>query len=90
MYKIKYSAQIKKDIKTCQKRKCDFSLLESTIDKLRIPEPLNANNQEHNLKGSYIGYKECHIQPNWLLIYRYKGDFLELYRTGTHSDLFRK
>lgn len=90
MYKIKYSSQIKKDFKTCKKRKYDFSLMESIIEKLRIPEPLNVNNQEHSLKGNYNGYKECHIQPDWLLIYRYKEEFLELYRTGTHSDLFRK
>ena len=64
--------------------------MESIIEKLRIPEPLNVNNQEHSLKGNYNGYKECHIQPDWLLIYRYKEEFLELYRTGTHSDLFRK
>lgn len=90
MFTIKYSAKIKKDLKTCQRRKYEFSLLENIIDKLRIPEPLSVNNQDHNLKGDYIGYRECHIQPDWLLIYRYKGEFLELYRTGTHSDLFKK
>lgn len=88
MLKIKYSAKIKKDLKTCQKRGYDFSLLEEVLAKLMIPEPLDIKNREHNLKGNYAGYKECHIQPDWLLIYCQHESYLELYRTGTHSDLF--
>lgn len=88
MLKIKYSGKMKKDLKTCQKRGYDFSLLENILSKLQIPEALDPKNKEHNLKGNYIGYKECHILPDWLLIYRQIGEYLELYRTGTHSDLF--
>ncbi|MCI8284993.1 MAG: type II toxin-antitoxin system YafQ family toxin [Firmicutes bacterium] len=89
MYKLKYSSKIKKDLKTCQKRNLDLSLLEKVIDKLRIPEPLEDKNKDHNLKGDYNGFRECHITPDWLLIYRYHEEFLELARTGTHSDLFK-
>lgn len=89
MYKLKYSSKIKKDLKTCQKRNLDLSLLEKVIDKLRVPEPLEDKNKDHNLKGDYNGFRECHITPDWLLIYRYHEEFLELARTGTHSDLFK-
>lgn len=90
MYILKYTGKIKKDIKICQKRGYNFQLLENIIEKLRIPEPLEVKNREHDLKGDYIGFKECHISPDWLLIYRYVGEYLELARTGTHSDLFGK
>lgn len=89
MYKLKYSSKIKKDLKTCQKRNLDFSLLEAVIEKLLIPEPLEIKKKDHNLSGNYTGFRECHIAPDWLLIYRYAGEYLELTRTGTHSDLFR-
>lgn len=90
MYILKYSSRIKKDIKVCQKRNYDISKLEKIIEKLMIPEPLEMKNQDHNLSGNYMGFRECHIEPDWLLIYRYQGEFLELARTGTHSDLFKR
>ena len=89
MYVLKYSGKIKKDLKLCQKRNFDFSLLEKVLEKLMIPEPLENKNKDHNLSGKYAGFRECHISPDWLLIYRYRDKYLELYRTGTHSDLFR-
>lgn len=88
MYQLKYSSKIKKDIKLCQKRGYDFRLFENILEKLMKPEPLEVRNKEHDLKGKYKGFKECHITPDWLLIYRYNGEYLELSRTGTHSDLF--
>ena len=88
MLKIKYSGKIKKDLKTCQKRQYDFSLLEKILDKLQIPESLDDKNKDHPLKGNFKDYRECHIMPDWLLIYRQDNEYLELYRTGTHSDLF--
>ncbi len=88
MLKIKYSGKIKKDLKICQKRQYDFSLLEKILDKLQIPEPLDDKNKDHPLKGNFKDYRECHIMPDWLLIYRQDNEYLELYRTGTHSDLF--
>lgn len=88
MLKIKYSGKIKKDLKTCQKRSYDFTLFEKVLDKLQIPVPLDIKYQDHNLKGNYTDFRECHISPDWLLIYRYREDCLELSRTGTHADLF--
>lgn len=88
MCDLKYIGKFKKDLKTCQKRGYNLQLLKDIVNKLRIPEPLEAKNNPHNLKGNYKGFKECHISPDWLLIYRYNGEYLELSRTGTHSDLF--
>lgn len=88
MYKLKYSGKIKKDLKVCQKRGYDNALLESVLDKLMIPEPLEAKYKDHDLKGNYKQFRECHITPDWVLIYRYSGEYLELIRTGTHSDLY--
>lgn len=89
MYELKYSGKFKKDLKTCQKRNYNIKLLQNIIEVLRIPEPLEEKHKDHNLTGNYTGFKECHILPDWLLIYRYNDEFLELARTGTHSDLFK-
>lgn len=89
MFKVKDSGQFKKDYKKCIKRGLDMNLLKSVVAVLAVPKALPAHNQDHNLKGNYQGFRECHIAPNWLLIYRYQGEYLELARTGTHSDLFR-
>ena len=88
MYQLKYSGKMKKDLKICQKRGYNFQLLENIIEKLLVPEPLESKNKDHNLIGNYAGFRECHISPDWLLIYRYQEGYLELTRTGTHSDLF--
>lgn len=88
MLNIKYSTKFKKDFKICVKRKYDMSLLQGVIDTLKIPKPLPEKNKDHNLSGNYSMYRECHILPNWLLIYRITENKLELYRTGTHADLF--
>ncbi len=58
------------------------------INTLRIPSPLPDGNRDHQLTGNHKAYRECHISPDWLLIYCYDGDALVLYRTGTHADLF--
>lgn len=88
MLDIRYSSKFKKDFKTCVKRHYKMDLLQQVIDTLRIPETLPLKNKDHNLSGNYIGYRECHIEPDWLLIYCYEDNELLLYRTGTHSDLF--
>jgi len=69
-----------------------MELLEEVIDTLLQEIPLDAKYQDHDLKGNYLGFRECHIQPDWLLIYAVNHDELILTasRTGTHSDLFRK
>lgn len=88
MLEISFTSQFKKDYKLCKKRGYDLSLLKGIIDILAIPEPLPEKNKDHNLVGNYAHKRECHIQPDWLLIYRVEGNRLMLYRTGTHADLF--
>lgn len=88
MLDVRYSTRFKKDFKICVKRRYKLERLQQVIDILRIPESLPLKNADHNLTGNYTGYRECHIGPNWLLIYRQNEEELLLYRTGTHADLF--
>ena len=89
-YTIKPSNRFKRDLKTVLKRGCDRNLLLQIIDILASGAALDEKHRDHALTGSYIGYRECHIQPDWLLVYRFDDDILvlTLIRTGTHSDLF--
>jgi len=90
MLKPFYSAQFKRDYKVIQKRGYDTRLFEEVLRLLVKNEPLPAKYKEHALKGIYAGNKECHITPDWLLVYKVENDvlILTLTRTGTHSDLF--
>ena len=88
MLDVRYSTKFKKDFKTCVKRHYKMELLQQAIDILRIPDTLPPKNRDHNLSGNYSKYRECHIEPDWLLIYRQENNELPLYRTGTHADLF--
>ena len=88
MLNVRYSTRFKKEFKTCVKRGYKMSLLQQAIDTLRIPAQLPLKNKDHNLSGNYSGYRECHIEPDWLLIYKQTDDELRLDRTGTHTDLF--
>lgn len=88
MLEITPTGRFKKDYKLCKRRGYDMGLLEKIIDTLAIPETLPRKNADHDLKGNYNNKRECHIMPDWLLIYRVEGDRLILYRTGTHADLF--
>ena len=88
MLNVRYSTRFKKDFKTCVKRGYQMPLLQQAIDTLRIPAPLPPKNKDHNLIGNYSGYRECNIEPDWLLIYKQTEDELRLDRTGTHADLF--
>ena len=90
MLKISATNRFKRDLRICQKRKYNFELLYSVIDTLAIPIPLEEKHREHNLKGDYVGHRECHITPDWLLIYKVTDTELILDRTGTHADLFKK
>lgn len=89
-YTIKPTSKFQKDLKRIQKRGYDLSLLKEIIKKLANGETLPQKNKDHFLTGNYLGKKECHITPDWLLIYEIDGGnlFLYLTRTGTHSDLF--
>ena len=89
MLTVRYSTRFRRDFKVCVKRRYDMELLQRAIDILRIPDQLPPENRDHDLTGNYAGHRECHLRPDWLLIYRQSGEELLLYRTGTHSDLFR-
>lgn len=89
MLKVNASIKFKKDLKVCVKRGYNLQLLQNVVDILRIPDKLPVKNRDHYLKGAYAGRKECHITPDWLLIYEIFEDELYLARTGTHSDLFK-
>ena len=91
-YEIVPSNQFKKDLKLAQKRGYDLDKIKKVIATLANGETLEAKYRDHLLTGDYGGYRECHIQPDWLLIYFIKKDVLvlTLSRTGTHSDLFGK
>ncbi len=89
-YEVKPSNQFRKDVKAAQKRGYDLKLLTAVIKKLADGETLEAKYRDHQLSGYYGSFRECHIQPDWLLVYQIVEDKLILYlsRTGTHSDLF--
>lgn len=89
MLNVIYSGQFKKDYKKCQKRGWEINLLKSVVAILAVPATLPPQNSDHNLTGNYAGHRECHITPDWLLIYEIDENNLYLERTGTHSDLFR-
>ncbi len=90
MYTIKFTTAFKKGYRRMKKRGVDMSLLEDVIESLRNGIPLDRKHKDHMLTGEFSGYHECHIQPDWLLIYFIEDDILTLTLTGTgtHSDLF--
>ncbi len=90
MLKLGTSTKFKKDFKLCRRRGHNMQLLQDVIDTLRMPKPLPPQNKDHRLSGNHIGERECHITPDWLLIYRITSEELYLIRTGTHSDLLDK
>lgn len=91
-FEVKLTTQFKKDFKQAMKRGLKIKLLEDVIAKLAMGEALPESNRDHALTGDWKGFRECHILPDWLLIYRIENDVLvlTLTRTGTHSDLFGK
>ncbi len=91
-YEIEISSRFKKDYKLAKKRGYNIELLKEVVDILANGEELEQKYFDHPLAGNYKGCRECHIQPDWLLIYRIEKDILVLglTRTGTHSDLFKK
>lgn len=90
MLTIKYHTLFKKDFKRIKKRGYDISRLEKIVELLANEVPLPEQFKDHNLSGNYIGFRECHIAPDWLLIYQVDNNelVLVLSRTGSHSDLF--
>ena len=88
--KLVLTTQFKKDYKRIKKRGYDTKQLEAVLDALCAGESLDASKRDHALTGNYAGFRECHVRPDWLLVYAISGDELILTasRTGTHSDLF--
>ena len=89
---VNTTAAFKKDFKLAMRRGMKMELLEKVIALLAMGESLPPENRDHELTGNWRGHRECHIQPDWLLIYRVEADVLvlTLARTGTHSDLFNR
>ena len=90
MYAIRPTTRFQKDLKRMEKRGYNIALLTVIIKKLANGEQLPEKNRDHALVGDFIGCRECHVAPDWLLIYEIADSELILYltRTGTHSDLF--
>jgi mRNA interferase YafQ len=91
MYSIEFTNKYLSDLKKARKRKFDEEELNKVIKFLASSDkPLPEKYKDHSLKGNYKNYRECHIKPDWLLIYNKEKTLkvLNLYRTGTHSDLF--
>ena len=80
--------QFKRDVKRMRKRGKDLEKIKAVIDQLVAEEPLPPKNRDHKLGGNWVGRRDCHIEPDWILIYKLTDDELLLERTGTHSDLF--
>ena len=84
------STQFKRDVRRAKKRGRDLTRLRTLLESLIRQEPLTARYLDHPLRGIWKGYREAHIEPDWLLIYRVETNALLLVRTGSHSDLFKE
>lgn len=91
MFSLKYQSKFKKDLKIMQKRQKNIDLLKKVIRILESGEKLPEKYRDHALNGEFSGYRDCHIQNDWLLIYKidYEISMISFYRTGSHSDIFR-
>lgn len=89
---VVFTSTFKKDYKLAMKRGLKINLLDEIVGTLAMGEALPEKNKDHALSGNWTGHRECHILPNWLLVYRIDRDVLvlTLARTGTHADLFGK
>ena len=89
-YKVRFTGQFKKDLKLAKKQGKDLDKLFNVIEILEKGEKLEKKYKEHSLSGEYKGTRECHIEPDWLLVYEIMNDvlILMLYRLGSHSELF--
>ena len=91
-YTVQWTSRYKKDVKLAKKRNYPMEELYVVIEKLANGTPLEEKYCDHELQGNWAHHRECHIRPDWLLIYQLRENVLvlELSRTGTHSDLFNK
>lgn len=92
MLDIRYSAKFKRDFKLMKKQGRNMGLLREVVDILAAEKPLDPKYKDHALAGDYVGHRECHIQPDWLLIYKVEKREIRLTmtRTGSHNLLFKK
>jgi mRNA interferase YafQ len=86
--RLTQTSQFKKDVKRLRKQGKDLAKIKTVINLLLEETPLPAKNRDHQLSGNWSGHRDCHIEPDWILIYKILKDELRLERTGTHSDLF--
>jgi mRNA interferase YafQ len=89
MRQIKQSSQFRRDLKRAKKRGKDLSKLAAIVEALATDTPLDAKHVPHPLVGDWRPCWDCHIEPDWLLIYVVTEEFVELVRTGSHADLFQ-
>ena len=87
---IYYTTQFKKDYKRLKKQRKNLDQLKAVIEKLATGENLEPKYRDHQLSGNWKGHRDCHIESDWILIYRTEADELFLERTGSHSELFKK
>ena len=90
MYQLQLTSQFKKDCKRMKKRGLNMKALTAVLELLQAGKELPVANHDHSLSGAYAGFRECHINPDWLLVYYVQSDRLVLVcaRTGSHSDIF--
>ena len=88
MRSVRHTSQFKKDVKRAKKRGKDMDKLKEVIELLIRDEELDPRYRDHALVGNYRGVRDCHLEPDWLLLYAFEEEELILIRTGTHSDLF--
>lgn len=91
-YDIKFTTQFKKDLKLAKKQNKNLDKLFEVVNILANGDNLDAKYRDHDLSGNYKGTRECHIEPDWLLVYEIRDEVLVLmlYRLGSHSNLFKK
>ncbi len=88
MKKVRTASKFRRDFKLAKKRGRDIDILTEVVELLREGEILNEMWKDHGLRGDWIGSRECHLTPDWMLIYEIAEDEIILQRTGSHSDLF--
>jgi mRNA interferase YafQ len=85
---IRQATHFRRDVKRLRRQRVDLAKLQAVVVTLAAQETLDEKYRDHALVGNWRGFRECHIQPDWLLIYRMVGEELQLARTGSHAELF--
>jgi mRNA interferase YafQ len=86
--KIRQATRFRRDVKRLRRQGVDLTKLQAVVVTLAAQGPIDEKYRDHALVGNWRGFRECHIQPDWLLIYRVEGEELQLARTGSHAELF--